>query len=125
MRDPALMEKIGAATAQETAASGIDWAFGPTLAVPQDDRWGRTYEGYSEDPDVVAQLCRPRWSRACRARPAPNRVQTGHVAASVKHFLGDGGTHDGIDQGDTQIDEKTLIAHPCAGYIRRESMPVR
>ena len=54
MHDPALMTQIGAATAEETAAAGIDWAFGPTLAVPHDDRWGRTYEGYSEDPEIVA-----------------------------------------------------------------------
>jgi beta-glucosidase len=52
-RDPELIRKIGAATAQETAASGFDWAFGPTLTVPRDDRWGRTYEGYSEDPEIV------------------------------------------------------------------------
>ncbi|MBW8745607.1 MAG: 1,4-beta-D-glucan glucohydrolase, partial [Sphingomonas sp.] len=54
MHDPALMTKIGRATAEETAAAGIDWAFGPTLTVPQDERWGRAYEGYSEDPKVVA-----------------------------------------------------------------------
>jgi beta-glucosidase len=53
MHDPALMRRIGAVTAAETAATGIDWAFGPTLATPQDTRWGRSYEGYSEDPALV------------------------------------------------------------------------
>ena len=58
MRDPALILRIGQVTAQETAAAGIDWAFGPTLAVVRDDRWGRTYEGYSEDPQIVAAYAR-------------------------------------------------------------------
>src|SRR3546814_8207986 len=49
--DPDLIRRIGEATARETAAAGIDWAFAPTLAVPRNDRWGRTYEGYSEDPE--------------------------------------------------------------------------
>uniref|UniRef100_UPI0035C6D361 glycoside hydrolase family 3 N-terminal domain-containing protein n=1 Tax=Phenylobacterium sp. TaxID=1871053 RepID=UPI0035C6D361 len=53
-RNPALIRKIGEATARETAAVGVDWAFGPTVAVVRDDRWGRTYEGYSEDPEIVA-----------------------------------------------------------------------
>ena len=52
-RDPALIRRIGAATAAETAATGIDWSFAPTVAVVQDDRWGRTYESYSEEPEIV------------------------------------------------------------------------
>ena len=51
---PALLRQIGEATALEVAATGIDWVFAPTLAVVRDDRWGRTYEGYSEDPEIVA-----------------------------------------------------------------------
>lgn len=116
MHDPGLIREIGAATAAETAAAGIDWAFGPTLAVPQDDRWGRAYEGYSEDPALVASYAGP-MVEGLQGRPGTrNDVQTGHVAASVKHFLGDGGTHDGIDQGDTQVDEETLIRIHDAGY---------
>lgn len=116
MHDPALMRKIGAATAAETAASGIDWAFGPTLAVPQDGRWGRAYEGYSEDPAIVAAYAGP-MVEGLQGKPGTDTtVQAGHVAASVKHFLGDGGTHDGIDQGDTRVDEATLIRIHDAGY---------
>ncbi|GAA0448551.1 MULTISPECIES: glycoside hydrolase family 3 protein [Sphingomonas] len=115
MRDPALIRRIGEATAAETAAAGIDWAFGPTLAVPQDDRWGRAYEGYSEDPAVVASYAGA-MVEGLQGKPANWGIQKGHVSASVKHFLGDGGTKDGIDQGDTQVDEATLIAIHNAGY---------
>ncbi|WP_341207235.1 glycoside hydrolase family 3 N-terminal domain-containing protein [uncultured Sphingomonas sp.] len=115
MRDPALIRQIGAATAAETAAAGIDWAFGPTVAVPQDDRWGRSYEGYSEDPAVVASYSGA-MVEGLQGVGANRGIQHGHVAASVKHFLGDGGTKDGVDQGDTQVDEDTLIRIHAAGY---------
>ena len=116
MHDPELMREIGRVTAAETAASGIHWAFGPTLAVPQDDRWGRAYEGYSENPAIVAAYAGP-MVEGLQGKPgSKTTVQQGRVAASVKHFLGDGGTTDGIDQGDTQVDEKTLIAIHDAGY---------
>lgn len=126
MRDPALIRRIGAATAAETAAAGIDWAFGPTLAVPQDDRWGRAYEGYSEDPAVVASYAGA-MVEGLQGTPGQWGIQRGHVAASVKHFLGDGGTKDGIDQGDTQVDEATLIRIHDAGYpaaVRAGAMTV-
>jgi beta-glucosidase len=117
MRDPALIRKIGEATAAETAASGIDWAFGPTVTVPQDDRWGRAYEGYSEDPALVASYAGA-MVEGLQGKPgATHRIQTGRVAASIKHFLGDGGTHDGVDQGDTQVDEATLRDVHAAGYV--------
>ncbi|MBB3475507.1 glycoside hydrolase family 3 protein [Sphingomonas sp. BK345] len=115
MRDPALIRRIGAVTAEETAAAGIDWAFGPTLAVPQDDRWGRAYEGYSEDPAVVASYAGA-MIEGLQGVPGQQGIQRGHVAASPKHFLGDGGTKDGVDQGDTQVDEATLIKVHGAGY---------
>lgn len=114
-RDPALIRRIGAVTAEETAAAGIDWAFGPTLAVPQDDRWGRTYEGYSEDPAIVASYAGAMID-GLQGLPGKGGIQRGRVAASAKHFLGDGGTADGIDQGDTQVDEATLIRIHAAGY---------
>ncbi|VXD02090.1 glycoside hydrolase family 3 protein [Sphingomonas sp. 8AM] len=115
MRDPALIRQIGAATAAETAAAGIDWAFGPTVAVPQDDRWGRSYEGYSEDPAVVGSYSGA-MVEGLQGVGGDRGIQHGHVAASVKHFLGDGGTKDGVDQGDTQVDEATLIRIHAAGY---------
>jgi beta-glucosidase len=115
MHDPDVIRRIGAATAAETAAAGIDWAFGPTLAVPQDDRWGRAYEGYSEDPAVVRSYAGA-MVEGLQGKPGTGRIQTGQVAASVKHFLGDGGTTGGVDQGDAQIDEGTLIRIHDAGY---------
>jgi beta-glucosidase len=125
--DPDLVRRIGQATAQETAAADIDWAFGPTLAVPQNDRWGRTYEGYSERPEIVRAYAGAMVEGLQGAPGADNRIQTGHVAASVKHFLGDGGTSDGIDQGNTQVPESELIAIHNAGYpnaIRAGAMTV-
>lgn len=115
MHDPALIRRIGEATAEETAASGFNWAFGPTLAVPQDERWGRAFEGYSEDPEVVASYAGP-MIRGLQGDPGATGLARGRVAASAKHFLGDGGTHEGVDQGDTRVDEDTLIRIHSAGY---------
>ena len=112
--DPALVEQIGRATAVELAATGIRWNFGPVLAVPQDVRWGRTYEGFSEDPLIVAQL----GSASIRGLQGDELTATDSAAATAKHFLGDGGTLWGssttsgyaIDQGVTDVDEATLRA---------------
>jgi beta-glucosidase len=117
MHDPALMRRIGKATAEETAATGPEWAFGPTLTVPQDDRWGRAYEGYSEDPAVVRSYA-GEMVRGLQGEPGTkNRIQQGYVAASAKHFLGDGGTTGGVDQGDAKIGEDELIAIHAQGYV--------
>ncbi len=116
-RDPELIRRIGAATAQETAASGFDWAFGPTLTVPRDDRWGRTYEGYSEDPEIVRAYAGQMILGLQGAVSQGHVIQQGHVAASAKHFLGDGGTHNGKDQGDTQVSETDLIRLHAQGYV--------
>jgi beta-glucosidase len=115
-RDPKLIRRIGVATAIETAAAGADWAFGPTLTVPQDDRWGRTYEGYSESPDVVRQFA-GEMVRGLQGEPGKGRaLQNGSVASSAKHFLADGGTKDGIDQGNADISEEDLIRIHAPGY---------
>jgi beta-glucosidase len=116
-RDPELIRRIGAATAQETAAAGFDWAFGPTLTVPRDDRWGRTYEGYSEDPEIVRGYAGQMILGLQGAVSQGGVIQQGHVAASAKHFLGDGGTHGGKDQGDTQVSEAELIRLHAQGYV--------
>jgi len=121
-RDPELIRKIGAATAKETAASGFDWAFGPTLTVPRDDRWGRTYEGYSEDPQIVrdyaSQMILGLQGAVSTFKGGGGGVlQQGHVAASAKHFLGDGGTLNGKDQGDAQLSEAELIRLHAQGYV--------
>jgi beta-glucosidase len=116
-RDPELIRRIGIATGQETAVSGFDWAFGPTLTVPRDDRWGRTYEGYSEDPEIVRQYAGQMILGLQGAVSEGEVLQKGHVAASAKHFLGDGGTHDGQDQGDTRISEAELVRLHAQGYV--------
>ncbi len=114
MRDPDLVEKIGRATALETAATGIDWSFAPTVAVVQDDRWGRTYESYSEDPAIVASYA-GRMVQGIQGRIGQDFMGKGHVISSVKHFLGDGGTG-GRDQGDTRVSEEGLRDIHAAGY---------
>ncbi|QUD88273.1 glycoside hydrolase family 3 protein [Phenylobacterium montanum] len=114
--DPELIRQIGQVTAEETAAAGIDWAFGPTLAAPQDDRWGRTYEGYSEYPDIIKAYAPAMVTGLQGAPGTPRGLQHGRVAASIKHFLGDGGTKGGVDQGDDDISEADLIRLHAQGY---------
>jgi beta-glucosidase len=115
-RDPELIEEIGRATAEEVSATGADWTFAPTVAVPRDVRWGRSYEGYAEEPEVVASYAGP-MTLGLQGPLKPGRSLTpGHVMGTVKHFLGDGGTANGVDQGDARIDEQTLVRLHGQGY---------
>ncbi len=115
-RDPELIHRIGAVTAAEIAGSGIEWTFAPTLAVPQDLRWGRSYEGYAADPQLVAAYAKA-MVLGLQGKLAPGKtVDASHVAATAKHFLADGGTFEGKDQGDAKVDEKELIAKHAMGY---------
>lgn len=108
MRDPELVEKIGAVTAKEIRVTGQEWTFAPTVAVPQDFRWGRAYEGYSSDPELVASYVGA-MVRGLQGPPTGGDILDGsHVIASTKHFLADGGTDNGVDQGNSSIDEETL-----------------
>jgi beta-glucosidase len=108
MRDPALIERIGAATATEIRVTGQEWTFAPTVTVPQDYRWGRAYEGYSSDPALVASYTGA-MVRGLQGPPDDGRIlQRGKVIASTKHFLADGGTDRGVDQGDAKISEEAL-----------------
>ena len=115
-RDVDLLERIGAATAAEISGSGIEWTFAPTLAAPQDMRWGRTYEGYSSDPAIIASYARAMTLGLQGPLVAGKPLAANHVAATAKHFLADGGTADGRDQGDAQISEAELIAKHAQGY---------
>jgi beta-glucosidase len=108
--DPDLVRSVGAATAQEAAAVGFNWALTPTLAVPQDLRWGRTYESWSEDPALVRSYA----AQMVRGMQNGSGV---HVAATAKHFLGDGATVGGRDQGDAPVTEQELIRTHVQGYI--------
>ncbi|HEX7686563.1 MAG TPA: glycoside hydrolase family 3 N-terminal domain-containing protein [Burkholderiaceae bacterium] len=115
MRDPELMGRIGKVTALEVARTGIDWAFGPTVAVVRDDRWGRTYEGYSEDPEVQ-QSYAGRVVTGMQGRLRKDAAVNQKVIATAKHFLGDGGTTNGTDQGVTVATEAQLINIHGRGY---------
>ncbi len=107
-RDPEMIERIGRATALEIRATGQEWTFAPTITVPQDFRWGRAYEGYSSDPKLVASYA-ARMILGLQGTPGGKRVLDGpHVIASTKHYLADGGTVDGRDQGDAAISEPEL-----------------
>ncbi len=119
-RNPALVEKVERATAEEVRATGIQWTFAPCVAAPQDIRWGRTYEGFSEDPALVKELAGP----AVRGFQGANLADPLSVLACAKHYVGDGGTTygtggfgRGIDQGDTRVDEATLRKVHLQGYI--------
>lgn len=115
--DPELIERIGAATAREVAATGIDWTFAPTLAVVRDDRWGRTYEGYSEDPEIVRAYAGRMVDGLQGAADTAELFGDAHVIATAKHFLGDGGTQYGKDQGDTLVSEEELRDIHAQGYL--------
>jgi len=115
-RDVALIRAIGAATAAEVRATGINWTFAPTLAVPQDGRWGRAYEGYSQDPAVVAEYAGAMVEGLQGKVGTHDFLNDDHVVATAKHFLGDGGTKNGKDQGDAEVSEEVLRRVHGAGY---------
>ncbi|MBL0916841.1 MAG: glycoside hydrolase family 3 protein, partial [Sphingopyxis sp.] len=115
-RDVDLIHRIGQITAAEIAGSGIEWTFAPTLAVPQDLRWGRSYEGYSSDPKLVADYAKAMVLGLQGPLVAGRSVDATHVAATAKHFLADGGTFEGKDQGDAKIGEAELVARHAQGY---------
>ncbi|WP_284124992.1 glycoside hydrolase family 3 protein [Parerythrobacter aestuarii] len=106
--DPELVRLIGAATATEIEITGIDWNFSPTVAVARDDRWGRTYESYSEDPQVAASMGKALLEGLQGSRGSDDFLGKGRVIATAKHFFGDGGTAQGIDTGDVNGDIEEL-----------------
>jgi beta-glucosidase len=120
-RDAALVEQIGKITAEEVRATGIQWVFAPCVTVPQDIRWGRTYEGFSEDPKLVSEL----GAAAVRGLQGKGLDDPRGVLACAKHYVGDGGTTFDtggpggkfLDQGDTRVDEATLRRIHMQGYF--------
>jgi len=115
--DPEMIERIGQATALELVSTGVNWTFGPTVAVVRDIRWGRTYESYSEKPEIVADYARAMVRGIQGVQSKPGEYMPRNVVATAKHFLGDGGTSQGIDRGDTIATEQELIDIHAAGYI--------
>jgi beta-glucosidase len=111
-RNPKLVEDVARITAAEIAATGMHWNFAPCIAVPQDERWGRTYEGFGESPELASLLGPP----FIRGTQGPSLSDPGRVLASAKHFVGDGGTKGGVDRGDTSGEESALRAIHLQGY---------
>jgi len=109
--DPQLIERIGHATAEQVRATGITWAFAPTLAVVENPRWGRTYESYSSNPDLVRS-----YGEAMVRGLQSQLGSPTSVLATAKHYLGDGGTWHGKDQGETRTTEANLARTHAAGY---------
>jgi beta-glucosidase len=115
--NPKLLADIARVTAEQVRTTGIDWTFAPTVTVPQDDRWGRAYEGYSEDPGIVASYAGI-FVKGLQGEPGSADFLRGpHVISSTKHFLADGGTENGRDQGDAKIPETELRDIHNAGYV--------
>jgi len=115
--DPELIRRIGQATAAEVAATGIDWTFAPTVAVVRDVRWGRAYESYAESPELVGRYASAMVAGLQGRRATAEFMAPGRTLSAVKHFVGDGGTLAGRDQGDTVIPEAQLSAVHSAGYV--------
>src|SRR3989442_4504858 len=117
--NPQLVEKAARITAEEVRATGINWAFAPCVTVPQDIRWGRTYEGYGETPEMPSLL----GEAAVRGFQGKDLSDPLSVSACAKHFVGDGGTTWGtglkkmLDHGDTRVDETALRRVHMQGYI--------
>ena len=116
MNNPDLIEKIARVTAHELTVSGHDWTFAPTLAVPKDLRWGRSYEGFSENPNIVKSYADRIVVGLQGKFGSDDFMGDGKVISSAKHFLADGATKNGVDQGDALISEEELSKVHAAGY---------
>jgi beta-glucosidase len=102
-RDPALVQQIGRATAEEVTGSGVDWTFAPCVCVARNDRWGRTYESFGEKPEIATSM-----TTIVTGLQGATLGGPASVLATAKHYLGDGGTTGGADQGNTQVSEAEL-----------------
>ncbi len=120
-RDPKLLEKIGAITAEETSVTGFNWNFAPCVAVVRDIRWGRTYESYGESPELQSLLT----ASYIKGLQGPNNEMSGrYLVGTAKHFIADGATEWGtgdanyrIDRGDVTISEEELREIHLSGYL--------
>ncbi|NDW21151.1 glycoside hydrolase family 3 protein [Alteromonas hispanica] len=115
-KNPKLVEQIAHITAKEVMATGIDWVFAPTVAVVRDDRWGRTYESYSEDPAIVRDYAAS-VVKGLQGAADKDFLSDQRVISTVKHFVGDGGTVGGDDQGDNVASEQELFDIHAQGYV--------
>lgn len=113
-RDPDMVKRAAAVVAEEVAGTGIDWTFAPCIAVPRDERWGRTYEGFGETPELQVMMA----PAAVQGFQGTLSGKNNEILACAKHFVGDGGTTGGDDQGNTVLTEEQLRAIHLPGYIK-------
>jgi beta-glucosidase len=111
--DPELVEEIGRITALEMLATGARWNFAPCVTVPRDERWGRTYEGFGESPELVGKL----GAASIRGLQTGALGSAAAVLATAKHFAGDGGTTGGKDRGDAAYSEEDFMRIHVAPYV--------
>ena len=109
--DVELIERIAEATGQSTRATGVTWTFAPTVAVAQNARWGRTYESYSSQPALIREYA------AAYVKGMQGLLdKDGNVVATAKHFIGDGATDGGKDQGNALVTQAQMINVHGQGY---------
>ncbi|MCU0343730.1 MAG: glycoside hydrolase family 3 C-terminal domain-containing protein [Ignavibacterium sp.] len=112
-RNPQLIEQAARVTAEEVSGTGIDWTFAPCIATVRDERWGRTYEGFGETQELSVMMA----DAMVRGFQGTNLSDYGNILSCAKHFLGDGGTQGGDDQGNTIGDEQSIRQLHLQGYI--------
>ena len=123
-RNPALVEKAARITAIETRSTGINWTFAPCVTVPRDERWGRSYEGFGETPELARMM----GEAAVRGYQGNDLSNPTRVLACAKHWIGDGATRYGtgrklkpdlqiLDRGDVTLSESELRRLHMAGYV--------
>lgn len=112
-RNPQLIEQAARVTAEEVSGTGIDWTFAPCIATVRDERWGRTYEGFGETAELSVMMA----DAMVRGYQGINLSDNGNILACAKHFLGDGGTQGGDDQGDVVADEQAIRQLHLQGFI--------
>ncbi len=113
-RDSALVEEIGNITAMEVSATALNWTFAPCIAVARDEHWGRTYESFGETPELAETL----GSAIIRGFQGDTIANSSSIVACAKHYVADGGTTNGVDAGNVEIDEATLRAIHLPGYVK-------
>ncbi|HLN52575.1 MAG TPA: glycoside hydrolase family 3 N-terminal domain-containing protein [Lentimicrobium sp.] len=112
-RNPELVKQAAQITAKEIMGTGLNWTFAPCIAVTRDERWGRTYEGFGETTDLVSMM----GVASIKGFQGDSLSGKGSILACAKHYIGDGGTTNGDDQGNTQVDEETLRQLYLPAYI--------
>jgi beta-glucosidase len=112
-RNPQLIEQAARVTAEEVSGTGIDWTFAPCIATVRDERWGRTYEGFGETAELSISMA----DASVRGYQGTSLSDYGNILACAKHYLGDGGTQGGDDQGNVVADEQTIRQLHLQGFI--------